>query len=549
MKIIKQLCWISCLLIVSTLHALDPERIVVVANEADADSLAIAEHYIGLRSIPADNLILISCSKGENIDWDAFVETIFNPLRKTLIEREWIKGALSDKVDSEGRVVLASLGHTIDFMVVCRIPLRISNDKERLEKTADQHIQKQFNVNQAAVDSELALLAAMDTPTVAFVKNPLFGVADPPSLTMEQVIRVARLDGPSVEAAMSLVDNAILAEGQGMMGRGYIDLGGPHPKGNEWISEAGMQVESLHYPTSWDRESASFGYKQRFDAPAFYFGWWQHNIEGVVAERDYRFPPGAVGWHLHSFSATTLRQSKRRWSGPLVARGLTATVGNVYEPYLELTHHPHGFMEGLIKGMSAGEAAYYALPSLSWMTIFLGDPLYQPLKVTLDDQLEALDPDDAYSQYIVLRKMEGLKQDEGTEAAFAYGKRLFHQAPGLALAYELAKLAQMDGDAASAKRYLEYAALITRFRPEQWGLAYNMARLLWDLQNRPMAYKILRTLLYSGLPTPAIKELYPTGINWARAMAEFRDLDDWKTTLDDILAKEQAEREARERAK
>ena len=50
---------------------------------------------------------------------------------------------------------------------------------------------------------------------------------------------------------------------------------------------------------------------------------------------------GAVALHIHSFSAPTLRSDSAGWCGPFVARGVTATVGNVFEPYLDLTHRPN----------------------------------------------------------------------------------------------------------------------------------------------------------------------------------------------------------------
>ena len=73
--------------------------------------------------------------------------------------------------------------------------------------------------------------------------------------------------------------------------------------------------------------------------------------------------------------------------GLLVACGVAATVGNVFEPYLQLTHRPDLLLRALVRGHNFGDAAYYALPVLSWQAIALGDPLYRPFRVTLDDQL------------------------------------------------------------------------------------------------------------------------------------------------------------------
>src|SRR5690606_10217310 len=104
------------------------------------------------------------------------------------------------------------------------------------------------------------------------------------------------------------------------------------------------------------------------------------SMNGPFRRKDFKFPPGAVALHIHSFSATTLQSDKKAWVGPLVSRGVTATVGNVYEPYLQFTHNPILFFRGLASGLTLAEAAYISLPAVSWQTITVGDPLYRPFK-------------------------------------------------------------------------------------------------------------------------------------------------------------------------
>ena len=80
----------------------------------------------------------------------------------------------------------------------------------------------------------------------------------------------------------------------------------------------------------------------------------------------------------HSFSAGNLRDPKKEWTGSILAHGAAATLGNVYEPYLQLTHHFDIFHASLLKGHTLVEAAYMAIPYLSWQNVVLGDPLYRP---------------------------------------------------------------------------------------------------------------------------------------------------------------------------
>jgi tetratricopeptide (TPR) repeat protein len=89
--------------------------------------------------------------------------------------------------------------------------------------------------------------------------------------------------------------------------------------------------------------------------------------------------PGAFAYHLHSFSAATLRSTNECWVGPLLTKGATCTMGCVNEPYLSGTPNVAAFLARLIAGgFTFGEAAWAAQPVLSWQTTVVGDPLYRP---------------------------------------------------------------------------------------------------------------------------------------------------------------------------
>src|SRR5258708_3626300 len=112
---------------------------------------------------------------------------------------------------------------------------------------------------------------------------------------------------------------------------------------------------------------------------AFYAGWYDENVSGPFTRPKVEFMPGAIAYHLHSFSASTIRSATRHWVGPLLERGATATMGSVEEPYLVGTPDLTAFFSRLIYfGFSFGEAAYAAQNSLSWQTTVVGDPLYRP---------------------------------------------------------------------------------------------------------------------------------------------------------------------------
>ncbi len=113
---------------------------------------------------------------------------------------------------------------------------------------------------------------------------------------------------------------------------------------------------------------------------ALYFGWYAENVTGPFARPDFRFQPGAVACHLHSFSAWSVRDPVGHWVGPLLDHGAAATVGNVYEPFLSLTVHFDVLAARLVDGFTLAESAYAATPGVSWMNTVVGDPIYRPGK-------------------------------------------------------------------------------------------------------------------------------------------------------------------------
>jgi hypothetical protein len=111
---------------------------------------------------------------------------------------------------------------------------------------------------------------------------------------------------------------------------------------------------------------------------ALYFGWYAGTVSGPFTQPDFQFVPGAVAVHIHSFSASTLHDENANWAGPLLTKGAAATIGNVYEPYLQLTAHLNVFSDRLLHGFTFAESAYMSVQTLSWMSVMVGDPLYRP---------------------------------------------------------------------------------------------------------------------------------------------------------------------------
>jgi uncharacterized protein (TIGR03790 family) len=511
-----------------------PARVVVVANSREPDSEPLAQYYMKQRGIPERNLILIDAPTTQDVTWTEFVDQVFNPLRERLTKDGWFSAYVTDQHDVEGRLQYVFYGNKIDFLVVCYgVPVRIVNDPARLATTPLTLEHKELNTNQAAVDSELSLLAALNTPTTGLVANPLYDILNPDEHTRELVVKVARLDGPSPAAVRGLIDSAREGEAHGLQGRAYIDMGGPHPEGEDWLKDASTTLRRLGFDISEDHEPTLFTWRTRFDAPAFYFGWYADHPSGPIADPDFKFPPGAIGIHIHSFSGENIRDAQARWVGPLVVRGLAATVGNVFEPYLHFTHHIDLFMDALAHDKTTGEAAYYSLPALSWQEIFVGDPLYRPFAVSLPEQLaEAARAPGPEAAYAIIRQMNLLEEQNQPADALALGQGQFNRAPTVALAFALAQLEHSLDHDAYARNFLTWAAAAGPVPRGDEGVLAEMARWAVERGERELALELFAKALGAlHVNGEFLAAVLPEAIALAKAAGNDDLRDRWQKQL------------------
>ena len=490
-------------------------RVVILANSREPESVSLAEFYAEKRGVPRANIIALPLPEAESITWREFIDQIYTPLQDELYRRGWLEGTATSLLDKLGRKRYGFSGHHLSYLVLCRgVPLRIYNDPTLLEAKAGTKINPQFNKNEAAVDAELSLLAQSGYEITGLISNPLFANERPSALDAETVVKVTRLDGPTAQSARHLVTAALEAESRGLLGRYYIDTIGPHPDGDQWLESAQQQLQGLGFDGDTERTGATLNAAARFDAPAFYFGWYAGDLNGPLAVAGFIFPPGAVALHIHSFSAQTLRSVTQGWSGPLVARGVTATVGNVFEPFLPFTHRPNLLLRALSQGKNFGDAVYYALPALSWQAVAIGDPLYRPFKVTLEEQEQFAG---ARSPYGILRRANLLWDQKKKTEALALLRSGLSQQPGLVLGLALAQRTLAAGEAQAAVAALDFVAQVQEFRPEEWPLAREAAALLADHDARPRALSVYAALARMNAPTP---EAHQALLTEARAVAD-----------------------------
>lgn len=423
--------------------AIDPATVAVVASARDPESVQLARDYARARSVPEANVVLLELPAGaaESVSWADYSKLVLNPLRAELARRGLLSGRPSGPADARGRIPLAGTGEPrARWIVLCRgLPWLIRRDPGTDGKTPGASPASEA----AAVDSELALIAMPDEDPAGQRPNPWFGRTEESEST-RRLVRTARLDGPTATGVRRALAGARLAEERGLRGRAYVDRGGPYREGDAWLERVERQCRALGFPTSSESTRAPLAEEARFDAPALYFGWYEPSPRGRLAQPDARLAPGAVAFHLHSFSAAALRNAQSGWTGALVEKGAALTFGNVAEPYLALTVRPDMAMAALAQGFTAGEAAWAATPAVSWMGVIVGDPLYRPFATPLSDQLApGRHPADRWSAYPYLRAA-GLEQVEPElrEALLVTG---LQRSPCLAALLEFARHRQAAG--------------------------------------------------------------------------------------------------------
>jgi hypothetical protein len=255
-------------------------------------------------------------------------------------------------------------------------------------------------------------------------------------------------------------------------------------------------------------------------------------------QEGFAFPAGAVALHIHSFSADTVRSATHGWVGPLVARGVTATFGNVTEPYLELTHQPQLILKSLARGDRLGDAAAYAVPVYSWQAMMIGDPLYRPFAVTFAEQWakrEKLPPEQR--AYVVLRRMRELERGGDRNAAIWAGLVAEKAGRHLAVAVGTAKLQVAAEDASGARQTLNWVVGKRSFTAVEAPVAVEVARVLKDAGDGKAAVTVWRSVLGArGLAKETRVAWLPPAIEAAKAAQDARQLLYWETDYKELTA-------------
>jgi len=382
--------------------ALEPDEVMVIANTRANDSLDLAEYYMQQRHIPVKNLIKIRTTWKEHCSRETYDEEIRNPIRaalaklggekriRCLVTMYGVPLAIEpprpeDNVQGAQRKQRLQMLNKEQEEAKDNRLAEIVKEKQQIEQ---QVAQGEKMDSRAAVDSELALVLAGDYPLEGWLPNPYFlGFREQQTLLKrDTVLMVSRLDGPDPATVRRLVDDALFAEKKGLQGRAYFDARWPKPAEKKLDGYA-LYDASLHTAAEGLRTSgrmeevkldANEALFQKGDCPqaALYCGWYSlgHYVDAFTWVR------GAIGYHIASSECATLKQKDSQvWCKRMLEEGVAATIGPVYEPYVQAFPLPDLFFLTLTEGyLSLAESYLVSLPYLSWQMVLIGDPLYKP---------------------------------------------------------------------------------------------------------------------------------------------------------------------------
>jgi len=350
----------------------DPASVAILFNSSIPESARLAETYRAARNIPSENLVGLDLPKTDDIDRADYDSKILKPLRQEFDNRAWWKLGKN----TEGLTL--PVENKIRFIAIMRgVPLRVRNGPA-LPKAGN--LPKEFaGHNEASVDSELAAFGIQGLPLDGPANNAYFksekSIADS---NMPFLVLVSRIDADTWQTCDRMIRDAIETEKTGLWGKAYVDIANKIKQGDDWLEEVVKLNLAAGIPTVSDRFNDTFPTNYPMTDAALYYGWYEWNVNGPFLNPDFRFKRGAVAMHLHSFSAEQIRDPNRNWSAALLSRGATCTIGNVYEPYLGVTHYFDILHKRLLGGSTFAEAAWAAMPAVSWQGVVFGDPLYRP---------------------------------------------------------------------------------------------------------------------------------------------------------------------------
>ena len=344
------------------------QRVLIVYNVTNSDSVSVANYYASQRNIPTANLCAITPPSTTVLTWTQYVSSVKTPVQKCLTS--------------------IGPGNILYIVLTYQTPYVVKGVGGALYYALDQYVgdiwDQYANEDFYPYPSQFQPYYE-DAQSEGNVYQNFVSFADYRAQNGALLIySVWRLDGASAALAEGLVDKAIAAESSGLLGQACLDrehgpISGLYDSDydeGEWdLHQAATFARQVGFTVLEDSHPQEFGTPPAPDCPnaAMYSGWYSLNHYNDA----FTWNTGAVGFHLDSGSAVNPRGGTN-WSANAIIKGITVTSGSVAEPYLQGLARPGGTFRDLYQGANVGDAFLRNTRWLKWMILYLGDPLYLP---------------------------------------------------------------------------------------------------------------------------------------------------------------------------
>jgi tetratricopeptide (TPR) repeat protein len=261
---------------------------------------------------------------------------------------------------------------------------------------------------------------------------------------------------------------------------------------------------------------------------AVYAGWYAENVDGPFLDESVEFMPGALAYHLHSFSAASLRTPTRNWVAPFLSKGATLSLGCVYEPYLAGTPDIAMIVSRLYyMDFNYGQATCASQGVISWMTTVVGDPLFRPFHTSPEEIHERLvGNDDPLAEWSYLRMVNlNLAKGFPKVQAVAYLEEVPATKKSAVLTEKLADLYSELGKPSSALRSWQAALALNPSRQQRIRLQLTLGEKLAAAGQEEAAISSLTQLIKDNPDYPDAVSVY------RRLVALSEELGDTARTL------------------
>lgn len=340
--------------------------VAVLINTNSTISERIGSYFAQQRGIPSLNIIRVSTSVSEEID-----SVTFEDLRRQ------VEAALLDR----------HLVDSINYIVTTKgMPLKV------------KCVNSWAN---ASVESELMLILGPYASLIGKVGrsvSPYYRKNTDFTRAQYGIYLVTRLDGYTETDVLNLIDRTSSTPSAVPPSTRFVFDQDPLWNSsvlylNTNMKTAASQLQSRQYNVLLDTTTVFL----TFQTNVLGYVSWGSNDKSCSLYTEHAIPHNS--WLPGAVAETYVSTSGRTFTSPpvygqsliadLIAEGVSAAKGYVYEPYAGAISDVSILFPMYVDGFTVAESFFAASPSLSWMDVVVGDPKYRLVKNRLPADLES----------------------------------------------------------------------------------------------------------------------------------------------------------------